>query len=393
MTHKLHKISAEICIIGGGASGLVAAIKAKDEAPDASIIVLEKLGEPGKKVAAAGNGRCNLSNINCSGWNRTSDFFSSIGVITRVESEGRIYPYSEDGRDVVRALVRACEKRGVRILTRRQVTAISREIMTSAGLEKDAGAKSVFCIKAEFNKPKAYRPGPEDGPIIVKAEKVLIASGGKSKPKLGTSGDGYGFAKALGHSISPLIPVLTGVETVEDIKDMGLSGVRQKVRLSLLNSEGAEIFQEDGEIQFTDYGISGICVFDMSRFLTEKDLSGYRINVDFAPDFSEEYLSTLEKESLSSMVKAPLAKVISECKDLKTFPLIPKKLMGWDMAQVTRGGVPLSEVNEETGESILVTGLYFSGEMLDRDFRCGGYNLEHAWETGIRAGIAMGKSL
>ena len=366
----------DICIIGGGASGLVAAIKAKEVAPRDSVLVLEKLEEPGRKVAASGNGRCNLSNINCPGWEKTSEFFSSIGILTRTESEGRVYPYSEDGRDVVKALLRACDKYGVEILTRRQVVSLELE-------------KGSFLLTAEFNKPKAYRVKPEDGPIKVLAGKILLSTGGKSKPKLGTSGDGYSFAKNLGHSITPLIPVLTGVETEEDIKAMGLSGIRQKVRVRLSKGED-ELFAEEGEIQFTDYGISGICIFDLSRYLEGRDLSCYSITVDFAPDFSEEYLESLGEEVIESIVKAPLAKIIKDFHNLKSFNLTPKKLKGWEMAQVTRGGVPLSEINPETGESLLVPGLYFSGEMLDVDFKCGGYNLENAWETGIKAGLAMG---
>lgn len=386
-----------ICIVGGGASGLVAAIAAKDLNPEASIVILEKLEEPGKKVAAAGNGRCNLSNVEAENWEATSGFFYSLGLITKADDQGRIYPYSEDGRDVVSILVESCNKRGIQIVTRRQVTRVE---------NKDGS----FELEGIFNKPKAYREKQEDGPLIIKGDRVLISTGGNSKPKLGTTGDGYKLAKDLGHSINTLVPVLTAIETEEKVGDLGISGIREKARVTLL--EGDKIlFREEGEVQFTDYGISGICIFDMSRFISGLDYSKYKISIDFAPDINQENLESIirDKEGeISSIVKAPLARVMEkmwraadsqgdESKGkavlLKNFCLQPKGLKGWDMAQVTRGGIPLEEINKETGESLLVPGLYFSGEMLDLDYKCGGFNLQNAWTTGILAGKSMAMSL
>ena len=391
---------------------MVAAIKAAETNPEASIVVLEKLGKPGHKVAASGNGRCNLSNTESPEWEKTSAFFSSIGLLTRIESQGRVYPYSEDGRDVVALLEKACQKRGVEILTRREVVSISPNKDHSPG----------FIINTEFNKPKAYRSGEvtidqgilkgfiEDEPIRFFSKTLLIATGGKSKPKMGTTGDGYRFAKDLGHSIMPLIPVLTGVETVEDLSP--LAGIRQKIRLTLNLAEEKEIqiFREDGEIQFADYGISGICVFDMTRFIHGRDYSKYKVEIDFVPEYSKDELKVLleNRDNICSIVKGPLAKMLLDdlsCEEmdgtneraeiladrLKAFELNVKSFRGWDMAQVTRGGVPLSEIEEETGESLLVPGLYFSGEVLDVDFRCGGFNLQNAWSTGLRAGKSMGE--
>ena len=399
----MKEVYSDICIIGGGASGLIAAIKAADINPDASVLILEKLDEVGHKVAASGNGRCNLSNIKSPEWEKTSLFFSTIGLFTRTDSDGRIYPYSEDGRDVVSILKKACEERGVEIITRREVTKVS-------------VANDSFSVNTFFNRPKAYRRVSmrdgksigansilrnvigdmgEDEPFDVVAKEVLIAAGGKSKPKMGTTGDGYGFARELGHSVTPLIPVLTGVEVTEFSEDpkaalyRNLSGVRQKANITLKKNNN-DVFQEYGEIQFTDYGISGICVFDLSRFLEGKDLSEYEIQINFTPDFDDAF----PIESLISIVKEPLAEcILSLGCTVKNFTLHPKGLRGWEMAQVTRGGVPLSEINEETGESLIVSGLFFSGEMLDVDFRCGGFNLQNAWTTGLRAGEFMAKKL
>ena len=365
----------DVCIVGAGASGLVSAIKIKDLAPEITVALIEKNQAPGRKVAAAGNGRCNLSNLECTDWKRTSAFFSSIGLITRVSSEGRIYPYSEDGRDVVRCLVNACRERGVEILTRRNVVSVTR-------------GTHGFIVSTEFNKPKAYRLTEDDAPYDIGCKAVLVATGGKSKPELGSTGDGYRFAKALGHSIETLIPVLTGVETSEDIKALGLSGIRQKGRVSLYKSEEL-IFQDEGEVQFTDYGLSGIVILDLSRFLEGKDLSDYTISIDFAPEIAEGSIV-----SPFSIVKEPIARVILDksvmseapAMQIKDFRLSPVGLRGWDMAQVTRGGVPLDEVDSATCGSLFVPGLYFSGEVLDVDYQCGGFNLQNAWTTGLLAG-------
>lgn len=394
----------DICIIGGGAAGLVASIKAAQQNPSFSVAIIEKMEEPGKKVAASGNGRCNLSNIKSPDWEKTSAFFSDLGLITRVDNDGRVYPYSEDGRDVVRCLVAEAKRLGVEIITRRAV----------AEIEKN---ESEFVLRAIFNKPKAHHSSEEDQNLIISSKSVLLTTGGKSKPKLGTTGDGFSLAKKLGHSINKLIPVLTGVETRENIKEMGISGIREKCAVSLFK-RGELIFRDKGEIQFTDYGISGIVVFDMTRFMDMDDDKGfdeYVVSIDYLPDVKEDTLKKmiLERERkmpvnnndyselIRSWVKEPLAKAISKrvsiepelTKELKDFRLSPKNLKGWDMAQVTRGGVPLNEVDSETGESKLVKGLFFAGEILDSDFQCGGFNLQYAWSTGIKAGERMGGRL
>ena len=420
----------DICIIGGGAAGMVAGIAAARKNPSLSVVIIEKMETPGKKVAAAGNGRCNLSNVKSPEWEKTSAFFSSLGLLTRVDSDGRVYPHSEDGRDVANCLIAEAESLGIEILTRRQVSEIEKV--------DDAEGDAAFRITAVFNKPKAHHASAEDADIIIAAKKVLIAAGGKSKPKLGTSGDGFALAKSLGHSVNRLIPILTGVETEENIKSLGLSGIREKCAVSLYK-DGNMVFSDKGELQFADYGISGIVVFDMSRFmdLEEGDATGfarYNVMVDFLPDFDDNTLAQMIKERmpeagvgaiagadaiagagegaiagavarrnreglLCSWVKEPIAKAILETartedeilRGIKSFTLHPKNLKGWDMAQVTRGGIPLGEINEESGESKLVRNLYFAGEILDEDFQCGGFNLQHAWTTGIKAGEAMAK--
>lgn len=407
----------DICIIGGGAAGFAAAVTAGGHGR--SVIVIEKKEKCCAKVAASGNGRCNLSNINCDDWSKTSGFFSSIGLLMRSDSEGRIYPYSEDGRDVAECLLRAARSRGVKILTDAEVYSVSHSVGEVSG---DAPGKASGETAGGAGASGAS-PEASGETFIVKtkrgeyeATKVLIASGGKAAPKLGTTGDGYRLAKSLGHSVTKLSPVLTAVETEHPVKR--LSGVREKCDVRLYEDENLK-FSERGEVQFTDYGLSGICVFNMSRFMDipegmalENGLTVYDIELDLAPDFSESDLARVLSQNASlaegpgmmcSIVKKPLAEYIFEtvcggegsaspeslAAALKALRFKPRKLRGWDHAEVTRGGVPLYEIDPQTMESIIVPGLYFAGEILDYDGQCGGYNLQHAWMTGIKAGRAM----
>ena len=359
------------------------------EVGTADILVLEKKELPGRKLSATGNGKCNLSNLKCPDCTETLKIFSDMGLMTRTDSEGRVYPYSEDARDVTEILVREAERYGAEIRTRSEVR----------GIEP---AENGFCIRVNSESRGEY---------TMLAESVLLASGGKSYPAYGTTGDGFVFARELGHRVSSPRPVLTSVDTREDIKALGLSGLRVKGQVTLLKN-GEPQAVEQGEIQFTDRGVSGICVMNMTRYMDAgpgRDLSAYRLTLDLIPEMTEKRIEEslaerasrgyTEQESLRSLIKAPLAKVIAEralsdagpARQIKGFTLTPKDLGGWTKAQVTRGGVVLEEIDPETMESRLHPGLYFSGEVIDRDGPCGGYNLQNAWTTGIRAGRAMAK--
>lgn len=386
----------DICIIGGGASGLAAAASAAMElegkGASGRILVLEKRKKTGSKICASGNGRCNMSNEACPHVEETMGFFSRVGVLTRTDGEGRIYPYSEEASDVEKALRLAAENRGVVIVKDTQVT----------GLEKEEEGFSVTALRAVDGEK-------ETGSIS--ADQVLIATGGKSYSSLGTVGDGYPMAKRLGHRVLPLVPVLTAIEVKEDIR--ALAGVREKAKVCLYCG-GRCVFSEEGEVQFTADSLSGICIFNMSRWLKlergkklRDGFDQYRIILDFLPDLTEkeagEFIEAQEKrgltgeDAMNSLVKAKLAKAVAEgwlsrepaLRQLKGMKLSPKKPKGWEYAQVTRGGVDRDEVDMDTMESSLMSGLYFAGEILDYDGPCGGFNLNHAWITGIRAGKAM----
>ena len=377
----------DICIIGGGASGLACAAEVTRLVPGISVFIVEKNDVLGRKILFTGNGRCNLSNEKCPGHEDVLKFFSGIGVMTRTDEEGRIYPYSEDARDVAGALSDAVISSGAEVMTGAVCTGCSfdeKEMLYDTEIESRGRSFSII------------------------SRRLVIAAGGKAAPKLGTTGDGYRLAKKFYHSVTRLAPALTAVETHEDLSS--LSGIRSKVRLSLI-VHGGSIFEEDGEIQFTDYGISGICVFDMSRFMEIPEgrtlingFDDYAAEIDFLPGMRDADGFVIERmrenggAPLRSVVKEKVADMILDKSGgdpemtawlLKHFMVHPSGLRGWDHAEITRGGVPLGEIKMDRMESKYFPGLFFTGEIIDFDGPCGGFNLENAWETGLRAARAV----
>ena len=413
----------DICIIGAGASGLAAAVTAAEHC-GADVVVLEGKQLPGRKIAASGNGRCNLTNVNAKGHQQVKEFFQHLGLFIRQEDEGRCYPLSGNSGDVVKALTRQAESLAVKIHTNHSVESVEK--------------KGDFLVKGTIREK-----GKKNEKFTIRAGQLLIAAGGKSMAELGTSGDGVKFAKMMGHSVTRLVPVLTAVETVEKPEQQGYKGVRAKSRV-YLEYRGDNIFSEQGEVQFTEDGISGICVFNLSRHMMipegknfRNGFDDYKVHIDLLPDMDMEEAETSIKraassfvdrmerlgredfeiedgvvEILMSFVRKGIAEEIGRriknklgkskgylyevydiaCKSLeqiKDFNMQPIGARGWNFAQVTRGGVSLDEINMETMESKLVSGLYFAGEVTDFDGPCGGYNLQNAWLTGIRCGRAM----
>jgi predicted Rossmann fold flavoprotein len=387
----------DFCIIGGGASGLVAAVAAAGQGSGKSVLVLEKKPLPGKKLAATGNGKCNLTNRACPGAKETLAFFASIGIFTRTEEQGRVYPYAMQAKDVVYALVERAKGLGVEIRTECPVRQVKK---IEEGFQVD------------------YEGG------CLKAHSVLIAAGGKAGPQFGSAGDGYVMAKALGHHVTRLAPVLTGLETTVDISH--LKGIRVKARV-FLKKDGRQTAEEQGEVQFNQDGLSGICVMNLSRSVKLKPgeafaegMARYSVCVDFLPDLDlyqtkrmlmerggipgmkgEDLLLSvvpdkLKQELISAAGISPRqgARDISPAKQevlshlLKSWELPLKGTGGWKKAQCTAGGVSLEEIHMDTMESKFVPGLYFAGEIIDYDGPCGGFNLQNAWETGIKAGKA-----
>ena len=405
----------DLVIAGGGAAGLAAAasfIKELNKDGEgvggfgASVCVLEKNDAPGRKINATGGGRCNLTNEACPEKGMTLDFFRSIGIETWRDSEGRYYPYTNKASDVTKALVdalsTACgdECATVEVRCGFEIKVISR--LKAAADSEDAVSEANdmgnFMITGMVKEDPSKAPAME----MIFADNVIIAMGGKAGPQYGTTGDGYTIARTLGHTVTRVFPILTGVECKADGVDFAdLKGVRAKGTV-ILNKDGSQIVRDTGEIQFTENGISGICVFNLTPHIKadkwenfEDALKRYSITVDLAPDFTEEQLA--KRGSSFGILTEKLAAVIDaagdggngNAADIKNWQLEITGIKGWRDAQATFGGVALDEIDMETMESRLVPGLYFAGEIIDAQGPCGGFNLQNAWETGIKAARAI----
>jgi predicted Rossmann fold flavoprotein len=384
----------DICIIGGGASGMTAAIEARRERADLSICILEKKDRPGRKLCATGSGRCNLTNAARDDKGEVRGFFYSLGVLTREEAEGRVYPVSGSAADVVRALECALEAAGVEVRCEQPVTEVRRE---------EDGTFSLRC-----------------GSGVVHARRLVLACGGKAGPQYGCSGDGYRFARHLGHSTTRLYPVLTGIECE---LDPGVRGVRCDGTVQLL-CRGALAAEESGQIQFGADGLSGICVMNLSRFLRLDDdlrFADYTLRLilrrgDQMPLLEErrrlpgltaaDLLLSIVPSGLAhwllQLAGVPRDLPINAIDDsrlrrtaalLTAFDLPVRGARGWKQAQCTGGGIPAAEIDTETMASRRCPGLYLAGELLDYDGPCGGFNLDHAWRSGRRAGKAAAHAL
>ena len=400
-------MKTEIAVIGGGASGLMAAITAKKSGKE--VIILERKDRILKKVLITGNGRCNITNVNANISNYfgknissvenilnrftpqdTMDFFNELGIVCNEENRGKVYPLSGQASSVVDALRFEAEKLGIKIETEFYVRKI----------EKD-GFK--FRIYSEDKKK-------------IEAGRVILAAGGQSYPELGSNGSGFELAKELGHSVTKLSPSIVQLKT-EKSQVKGLQGIKTDVAVTAYG-DNKKICTYDGELLFTDYGISGNVVFNISFVMPL-----YK-NVEFEIDFMEKFdynelyemlkerkriLSHLTMENyFNGMINKKLGQFLSKvsgieklskpvkdlndsdirklCTVLKKYRVKILETTGFKNAQVTAGGVSLDEVNTETLESKIVKGLYFSGEVLDVYGECGGFNLQWAWASGYIAG-------
>ena len=386
----------DICVVGGGASGMIAAAAARMENPKASIRILEKKGAVGKKLLATGNGRCNLTNTACGQADEIIAFFKMLGVKTREEEQGRVYPYSGRAKDVLNAFTLFLNSRNIDVVTD----------FTVDSLNFDRPGEFAVCGEHKKNSEQ------------ITARKVLLAPGGQAGPQFGCSGDGYRMARAAGHTVTKIQPSLSPVECEGSFE--GLKGVRAKATVTLLKN-GAAVHSEAGELQFTEYGLSGICIFNISRHVRTEGcgFNDYEIAADLMADVGMDELHNELKsrrdelgipigELLVSLVPGELAGFVLDragakrggtaddaqvkriAEALKGLKFTVSNIRGWKHAQCTSGGLAASEINMRTMESKTVKGLYFAGEIIDYDGPCGGYNLNNAWWTGIKAGRAMG---
>lgn len=396
----------DIAVIGGGASGLAAAIAAGRFG--ASVTVYERGKRVGKKILATGNGRCNLTNVGASEddyhggdtgfmapaierfWvGETLEFFSGLGVLARFEEDGKVYPYSGTASSVLDVLRRETERLGAE---------------TVCGFD----VKTVRATKRGFE-IEAYdgRRGS--------AGRVIIACGGKAAPDLGSNGSGYELLKSFGHRITPLSPSLVQIKT-EPETVRKLKGIKLNARVTI----GAN--SAEGELLFTDYGLSGPPVFTLSSRIDGAD----KVYIDMMPEYSfgdvlellisrakklgyvpleDFFTGMINKRVVQALLKsagiAPLSRKAETLTEqelrraagaIKRLCLELRGTMSWNNAQVTKGGAVTEDFDPETMESRLVKGLYACGEVLDIDGDCGGYNLQWAWSSGYIAGVsAAGK--
>ena len=380
-----------IGIIGAGPAGLTASVTASKILKEANMLshwqvdLIEKNAEPGKKLLATGNGKCNISNKNADDYQVIQSFFNDLGVLFVIEENGNMYPYSKQAKNIRDTLVNAALMNDVNIVQNTDIN------------------------KVEFEEPFFILTSSENK--LYKYEKLIITTGGKAGLQYGSVGAGYKFARSFGIEVSPILPSLVAMTYSEDenVDLKKLKGVRAKARLAL-EIDGKDIAYESGEIQFTYYGISGICVFNLSRYLKEAPRVGGRItksfmNIDFIPEISNAALINI----LSNNPPAGLKGIVNDkieslllgrglnLKDdvteivrlLKNFTVKIAGTKGWKEANVTSGGVLLNEINMKSMESKRIDNLFFAGEILDYEGPCGGYNLNWAWKTGISAGFGV----
>lgn len=392
----------EIAIIGGGASGLMAAITAARHG--ASVTILEHQPACGKKLLATGNGKCNLTNTKITGDAYRSHapkaaletlrgftvadtlaFFTDLGLYTR-EKDGWIYPYSQQARTVLHVLLTEAERLGVRIETQVNIQKISRRGRWQ--LRTDSG--------------------------VYEADAVILAAGSKASNLPGADGSGYDLAKNLGHKIYPVLPALVPLTGQGDYFRQW-AGLRMEAQISLY-LDGKQTRQERGEVQLTDYGVSGIPVFQLSRYAVEAihENKEAELFLDFFPEGSARQLESLLRKRKSLRPYKEWTEILMGIFPDKFCPLAIRRvkgknpdefarrlarsikrwrvsIKGWQdykYAQVCMGGVDFRQVNARTLESRLHQGLYFAGEILDVDGACGGYNLQWAWSSGAVAAMA-----
>ncbi len=400
-----------IGVIGGGASGMAAALAASTN-ENAEVVLFERQIRVGRKLQATGNGRCNLTNLNMSldhyhgddcGFSapalnrfsvqKTLDWFAGLGLYTVAENSGRVYPYSDQANSVVDVLRFALQKHNIRLLTGFDVTRVRK-------------TGDAFMVEGEET---------------VACDKLIIACGGLAGTKLGGSMSGYKLLRSFGHRCTRLRPTLVQIKS-DWSGCASLKGVRTNCCASVFR-DGMLYNESVGELQFTEMGLSGPVIFEISRDVCNSP-GNWTCRLDLLPDMADEALLAALKsrrawelstdELLTGILHNRLGRVLTAAtgirgqrrlcdltdQELLTVCRIAKGLevhltepLGMDSAQVTAGGIVTDDFDSETMESRLVPGLYACGEVLDIDGDCGGYNLQWAWSSGLLAGTAAGEML
>lgn len=402
----------KVLVIGGGAAGLLAAISAAENGAD--VILFEKNDRCGKKLRITGKGRCNVTNdcsneeflqnvptnprflysaLNCFSTQDVKDFFENEGVPLKTERGKRVFPVSDKAEDIVKALVSACNDRGVDIRN---------EKVLSLVIDQDQ-VKGVVTSRKEYT-----------------ADAVIVCTGGKSYTRTGSDGDGYKFAKVAGHSVTPLLPSLVPIvcagKLCPSLQGLSLKNVALKI---FDKSLGKEVYSDFGEMMFTHFGITGPMVLSASSHIPDISSGKYEARIDLKPALDDK---TLDARILSDFAKYSNKDLINALNDLLPQKLIPvvislsgvderKKinsitkeerkaisdvirslrltLTGFrplEEAIITKGGISVKEIDPKTMASKKCKGLYFAGEVIDVDAYTGGFNLQIAFATGRLAG-------
>lgn len=415
-------INTDIAIVGGGASGIMSAIAAakslNSQNKPVNIIIIEQSSRIGKKILMTGNGKCNLTNENIDSKHYNynirnyiepilqefkSDFiikfFKSIGLIIKYDNHGRAYPYCEQASVVLDILRKQLDIQGVKILCDTNIHFIEKR-------------KDNFFIDC-YDK-------------IIKSKRLIMACGGKSSPTLSLCTDAYRFLTRFGHTVTNTFPSLVPIATNMGF-EKSLKGIRATANVTL-TADNNIVKTEFGEVQFTETGLSGICIFNLSRLVGEflnfstvngKHTKNISIMLDLMPEFSLEeikellyqriktpsqdsngnlFLGVINKRLFRAILKScninaegkcdrlTRSQILKIASTIKNWAFIPISCLDFKHSQVTCGGIDLHEFYNKTLESKLIKGLYCAGEFLNVDGDCGGFNLHWAWISGYIAG-------
>lgn len=408
---------SNVIVVGGGAAGMMAAVFAARNGQNVQL--LEKNEKLGKKLFITGKGRCNITNAAdiedlftavisnpkflYSGFysftnQQVIDFFEELGVKTKIERGERVFPVSDHSSDVIAAFSRELKSLGVSVSLHTEVKELLCEQDKVCGVLLTNGKK-------------------------MKADAVIVATGGISYPSTGSTGDGYRFARETGHRVTELLPSLVPMEVrqwyAKELQGLSLRNIEIRI------TDGKKkLYEEFGEMLFTHYGVTGPVILSASsvvgKTLRKKELT---LHIDLKPALSEEQLdkrilrefdanhNKQYKNSIDSLFPAKLKPVMIELSEIepekkvneitkeerqrlvhliKDFTMTLTGLRGYNEAIITKGGVSVKEIDPGTMESKIIKGLYFAGEVLDLDAVTGGYNLQIAWSTGYLAGINAG---
>ncbi len=410
----------DIAVIGGGASGMMAALTAADTVPGLRVVVLERMNRVGKKLMSTGNGRCNLTNLNASerDYHGAVDLmrpamaayppeavmerFKLLGVYPYAEESGKVYPMSEQASSVLDAMRLSMQERGIE-----EICDFEAKVLTRAR--------------------QGYRLTSADGRDVL-ARRLICAAGGLTAPSLGGSASGYHLMESAGHTVTPRFPALVQLKT-EPAMVRPFKGIKYTGEIEILvNGHVRRV--ECGDVLFTEYGLSGPPVLQLSRIaasafaqkrrpevsarlhllpLTQVDVLGIlkARQRAFPTRPLENFLTGLVNKRVGQMLvkwtcNLPLSEPAGTLTESQLSAL-SEILTGWtleitgtqgfEQAQVTAGGVNGREVDPNTMESLLANGLYLTGELLDIDGDCGGFNLQWAWASGMLAGKSAAQSL